>query len=62
MPQLDREAVAGWLAAPAAMPVAYPEIAPRVADWVLAGRWEQRQALCQSLWAEVRFPPGLGLS
>lgn len=62
MPQLDREAVAGWLAAPAAMPVAYPEIAPRVADWVLAGRWEQRQALCQSLWTEVRFPPGLGLS
>jgi uncharacterized protein (TIGR00661 family) len=52
--QLSTERIAQWLATAPVVQVVYPDVAAAVADWLLAGNWQQPEALCQSLWQQVQ--------
>ncbi|WP_116473142.1 MJ1255/VC2487 family glycosyltransferase [Zobellella maritima] len=56
MHRLSTSTLDAWLTLPPAKPVSYPPVAPRLVDWLLAGDWHSREALCRSLWQEVSFP------
>ncbi|GAA3529743.1 MJ1255/VC2487 family glycosyltransferase [Zobellella aerophila] len=56
MHRLSTRALEVWLSLPPAEPVTYPQVAPRLVDWLLAGDWHNSERLCQNLWQEVVFP------
>ncbi|WP_115720105.1 MJ1255/VC2487 family glycosyltransferase [Gallaecimonas mangrovi] len=62
MYELSAAELDAWLELPAAQPVSYPDVAASLADWLLAGNFENREQLCQSLWRQVAFPSYCKLS
>lgn len=51
MPGLDRDAVRNWLPLPPPEPRNYPEVLPRIAEWIHSGRWDRPEELAERLWA-----------
>lgn len=51
--QLQAKPIRDWLAAPAAEPLHYPDVATAVVDWLLAGDWQNPGALAAALWAQT---------
>lgn len=59
MMQMDDAALRAWLTAPPPEPVRYPDVAGVVADWLLAGDWQDPAPLAERLWAASSFAPRL---
>lgn len=57
MQQLAPAALAEFLQAPAAVPVAYPDVARAIAEWLRDDRRENLQDLANRLWAETQPEP-----
>ncbi|MBM7454688.1 uncharacterized protein (TIGR00661 family) [Oceanisphaera litoralis] len=56
MHRLSADELETWLALPPATAVTYPQVAPRLVDWLLTGDWYDHAALCRDLWQHVVFP------
>lgn len=56
MYELSPVVLDNWLSQPAAKPIAYPQVADKLVDWLLNGELSDREPLCRSLWQDVRFP------
>jgi hypothetical protein len=48
---LDRDAVRNWLQLPPPEPQNYPEVLPRIAEWIHGGAWDRPEELAESVWA-----------
>ena len=53
MDQLDQKILAEWLEQPAVEPIAYPEVAPPLADWILNPKRPDIRTLSKSIWANA---------
>ncbi|MEF8888692.1 MAG: glycosyltransferase family protein [Desulfohalobiaceae bacterium] len=51
MSRLDRGAVLDWLRLPSPEPRNYPDVLPRVAEWIHKGNWDRPQELADRLWS-----------
>jgi len=51
MSGLDRETVREWLRLDPPQPRNYPEVLPRIAEWIHKGPWDRPQELADRLWA-----------
>ena len=51
--RLTAGAVADWAKQPDPPPANYPDVLAAVADWILGGRWENSDALAETLWSRV---------
>ncbi len=57
VPALDARALTHWLAAPPAPRRHYPDVARAVADWVVAGDWDDHPRLARQLWQQAGGHP-----
>jgi len=48
---LDRDAVRNWLRLPPPEPQNYPDVLPRIAEWIHSGPWDRPEELAERLWA-----------
>ena len=53
MDQLDQKILAEWLEQPAVEPIAYPEVARPLADWILNPKRPDIRTLSKSIWANA---------
>ncbi|MCE0494089.1 MJ1255/VC2487 family glycosyltransferase [Vibrio salinus] len=56
MGSLDPVVVRRWLDEKVGEKVFYPNVAEAIAEWVIAGNWDNYLDLCRSLWKQVDFP------
>lgn len=56
MNSLDSVIVSHWLDEQVGEKVFYPNVAGAIAEWIMAGKWDDHQELCNSLWKQVDFP------
>lgn len=56
MRTLDAQRIDAWLnQLPRRAPVAYPDVAAALVDWILAGNWQDTQQLSTDLWNKTRL-------
>ncbi|EGQ9393291.1 MJ1255/VC2487 family glycosyltransferase [Vibrio cholerae] len=53
---LDPACLRQWLDEKQAERVIYPDVAHFLVEWILKGKWENSEVLCQQLWQKVDFP------
>lgn len=53
---LDPASLRKWLDERQAERVHYPDVAHSLVEWILRGKWEESDTLCQQLWQKVDFP------
>ena len=51
MHRLDRDAVREWLRLDPPEPRNYPEVLPRIAEWIHSGSWDRPDQLAERLWS-----------
>jgi uncharacterized protein (TIGR00661 family) len=56
MRELDEQRLRDWLQGErSSTPIAYPDVAAALVDWVLEGDWQNKMTLWQTLWDNTRM-------
>lgn len=50
MHRLDQDAVRNWLRLESPEPRNYPEVLPRIAEWIHSGSWDRPEGLAERVW------------
>ncbi len=62
MDSLDSVVVSHWLDEKAGEKVSYPDVSDAIAEWIMAGQWDDHKELCDFLWRQVDFPSYASIS
>lgn len=54
--QLDTDSIEEWLEKAKGCLVEFPSDPHQLIDWLVAGKWENTQSICEQLWTQVKFP------